>query len=182
MKGIILLQDGFEDIEALITIDMLRRAGIIIDIVSMKDELDVISQSKVTFTCDMLVKNVHASFYDFLVLPGGGAVAAYHLDSMLTKDLVMSFVKDNKLICGICAAPSVFGVCKLLDNIEYTCFPGFEKYMPNGIYKDAPVVTSGNIITGKAAGSTFEFAHAIIKYLKSEELASKVLSSVFYAN
>lgn len=181
MKGIILLANYFEDVEALITIDMLRRADITIDLVSLNEGLNVVSQSNVNYTCDISYHTVKASDYDFLVIPGGKATFLTHQKSAFTKDLVKAFMKRNSLVATICAAPSILGMEGFLDGVEFTCFPSCEEYMPKGIYKkDKDVVVSGNIITSKACGTTFDFAFEIIKYLKGEQLAVKTLNSVYY--
>lgn len=181
MKGLILLANYFEDVEALITIDMLRRAKIQIDLVSLTDDLNVTTQSNIKILADYNYKNIDLNDYDYLIIPGGKAVMTTHYDHPFTKEAVMKFNKNNKLIASICAAPSILGKLGLLDNKNYTCFPSFEDCMPKGIHHaNDKVVVDGNIITSKAAGTTFEFAYEIIKYLTSEELAKKVLESVYY--
>lgn len=180
MKGLILLANHFEDVEALITIDMLRRAGITIDMVSMNNDLNVITQSNIAIKADILVSSINLDDYSFLVIPGGKATFETHHKSVVTKNIVKHFYDKNQLVASICAAPSILGMMGLLDGIEYTCFPGCESYMPNAIYKNQDVVVSKNIITSKAAGTTFKFAYEIIKYLTNEELAKKVINSVYY--
>ena len=137
MKGIILLANHFEDTEALVTIDLLRRAGITVDMVSIEKSVDLVTQ--------------------------------------------YNFAKKNQLIATICAAPSVVGKLGYLKNKEFTCFPGFEEYVVDGIYlPNKNVVVSNNYITAKAAGATFDFAKEIIKYLTNEKTANKVINSVYY--
>ena len=180
MKGLILLANHFEDVEAFITVDMLRRAKIQIDLVSMTGKIELVTQSNIKLFADYLLEDVNVSDYDFLVIPGGKAVFETHLDSLVTKNLVNEFNKDNKLIATICAAPGILGVNGLLDNKEFVCFPGCENNIPNGILLNKNVVISNNLITSKAAGTTFDFAYEIIKYLTNEEQAQKVLNSVYY--
>lgn len=181
MKGIILLANYFEDVEALITIDMLRRANIQIELVSLTNDLNVVTQSNIKMIADVNYQDIKLNEYDFLIIPGGKAVMTTHYEHPFTKDAVNYFYSHNKLIASICAAPSVLGRFGMLDNKKYTCFPSFENYMPLGIHmKDDKVIVDGNIITSKAAGTTFEFSYEIIKYLCNEELAKKVLNSVYY--
>lgn len=181
MKGIILLADYFEDVEALITIDMLRRAHINIDLISMNDTLEVITQSNVKIIADKLVKQINCLDYDFLVIPGGKATFLTHQKSEITKSIVKSFMDRNKLVASICAAPSILGLMGYLDNIPFTCFAGCEKYMPKGIYQpNKNVVIYNNIITSKAAGTTFDFSKAIIAYLTNSQLSENVIKSVYY--
>lgn len=181
MKGLILLANYFEDVEALITIDMLRRAKIQIDLISLTDDLEVITQSNIKIIADYNYKDINLNEYDYLIIPGGKAVMTTHYDHPFTKQVVMDFNNKNKLIAAICAAPSVLGKLGLLDNKEFTCFPTFEDCMPKGIYKEnSKVVVADNIITSKAAGTTFEFSYEIIKKLADTDTANRVLASVFY--
>ena len=181
MKGIILLANHFEDVEALITIDILRRANITIDLVSVVEKLELNTQSNITIKAEKLYEDISLNDYDFLIIPGGKAVFETHLDSHKTKEAVDYFYSKNKLIASICAAPGVLGKYGYLDNIEYVCFPSCEEFMPKGILmKEKRVVVSNNIITSKAAGTTFDFAYEIVKYLTSEENANKVINSVYY--
>lgn len=181
MKGIILLANHFEDVEALITIDILRRANISIELVSVVDSLELTTQSNVVIKAEKLYEDINIEEYDYLIIPGGKAVFETHLDSTKTKEAVEYFYKHNKLIASICAAPGVLGKYGYLDNTPYVCFPTCEEFMPKGILlKDKNVVVSNNIITSKAAGTTFDFAYEIVKYLTNEELANNVINSVYY--
>lgn len=181
MKGIILLANGFEDIEAIATIDLIRRANIFLDVVSMNETLNVLSKTKITYQADLLLNDINYKEYDYLIIPGGAAVETYHLTSKKTEEIVKYFEERKLLIASICAAPSILGKLGFLDNQEFTCFPSFENYMEKGIYlKNEKVVVFKNHITSKAAGTSFEFAYEIIKYLTNEELAKKVLNSVYY--
>ncbi len=180
MKGIILLANNFEDAEAIVTIDLLKRASILVDTVSMYDNLLVKSKYGLNITCDKLFKDVKVSDYDFLIIPGGAAVM-FHLENIDTLSIVKEFEQSNKLIAAICAAPSILGKLGLLDNQEFVCFPSFEDYMPKGIYlENSKAITCKNHITSKAAGTVFNFAYEIIKYLISEEKAKEVFNEVYY--
>lgn len=178
MKGMMILADHFELCEALITIDLLRRAGIEVDTVSIKNKI-LNSQSNVNIEADKLIQDINLNDYDFVILPGGKAVFETHSNSDVTKNILLDFHKRGKLIAAICAAPMVLKKLEIIQDEEYTCFPGCEqggKYTPN-----KKVVIANNIITSKAMGTTFEFSYEIIKYLKGKEVADKVLASVYYS-
>lgn len=177
MKGLILLANHFEDVEAICTIDMLRRAKIELDLVSITGSLELITQSNLKITAEKKIENVNLDDYSFVILPGGKAVFETHLESQITNSVIEKFYKENKLIGAICAAPMVLS--KYLENKDYTCFPSCEENI-KGNYTSSKVEVVGNIITSKAAGTTFEFSYEIIKYLQGEELANKVISSVYY--
>lgn len=181
MKGLILLANYFEDVEALITIDMLRRAKIKIDLISLNNSKKVITQSNIVIEGDYLYSEINFDDYDFLIIPGGKATYETHLTSKFTKKAVDHFMKKRQLIASICAAPSILGIYGYLDNKPFTCFPGCEDKIKNGIYMpNKDVVVVENIITSKACGTTFDFAYEIIKYLSNEVQSQKLIDSVYY--
>lgn len=181
IKGLILLANEFEDIEGLGTIDLLRRANLSVDLVSITGNKEIITQSKIKITADKLVEEIDVNDYNFLIIPGGAAVKKTHLSSNITISIINTFMKKKQLIATICAAPSILGTNGYLKDKNYVCFPEFEKLVKGGNYQETKnVVVSDNIITSKAAGTTFNFAYEIIKYLKNEETAKQVLNSVFY--
>lgn len=181
MKGMMLFANEFEDIEALGTLDLIRRAKIEIETVSITGDKVLLTQSKVNVLADKLIEEVNLDDYDFLIIPGGAAVMKTHLNSPITESVVNYFYNKNALIGCICAAPSILGKYGYLENKKFTCFPSFEKLVVGGTYlADAKVVVDGNIITSKAAGTTFEFAYEITKYLKSELIANHIKEAVFY--
>lgn len=177
MKGIILLANHFEDVEAICTIDMLRRAKINIDLVCVTGTKELVTQSNICMFAEKLIEDVNIEEYDFVVLPGGKAIFETHLSSEVTSNVIKHFINQNKLVCAICAAPKV--LAPYLKDKPFTCFPSCEDGF-EGIYTKDKVEVVGNIITSKAAGTTFEFAYEIIKYLVNEEHARKVMASVYY--
>ncbi len=181
MKGLILLANHFEDVEALITVDMLRRANITIDLVSITGSYELVTQANVKIKAEYLIEDINLNDYQFLVIPGGKAVFETHLNSEVTKKCVEHFMKKKALIATICAAPSILGKMGLLKNQKFVCFPGCEENIVDGILASGKkVVTTNNLITSKAAGTTFDFAHAIISYLTTREKADSVIHSVYY--
>lgn len=181
MKGLILLANHFEDVEALIVIDMLRRAKITIDMVSITDSLELTTQSNISLKAEYLIEDVDLDEYDFLVVPGGKAVFETHINSEKTLGCIYTFANQNKLIASICAAPILFGKLGLLDDKDYVCFPSCKEDVKGGNYQNTQkVVVTSNIITSKAAGTTFDFAYEIIKYLKGQDEADSILNSVYY--
>lgn len=181
MKGLMLLANSFEDIEGLGTLDLLRRAKLVVDTVSITGTKEVLTQSNVTILADKKIEEVNLDEYDYLIIPGGAAVMKTHLYSDLTNSVVSHFAAKNALIATICAAPSIVGKAGYLENKDFVCFPSFEQLVEKGNYlPDKKVVVSENFITSKAAGTTFDFAYEIIKYLKSEAIAKHIIDSVFY--
>jgi protein deglycase len=178
-KCAIFLADGFETCEGLIVIDLLRRAGITIDMISMNDTLSVTTSQNVVLNADKLYKDVNVSDYDVLILPGG-KVGTKNLETCesLKKSLKEHF-ESGKLTCAICAAPSIFGHLGMLQGKNYTCFPDFDDAY-GGTYQQELAVTDGNLITARGMGATLEFAREILKQLIDEEGMKKVQHGIQY--
>lgn len=167
MKGLIILVNGFEDVEALATIDVLRRSGIQVDTTSL-DNKDVITQSNNKITVDYSLKELNILEYDFLILPGGKAVF-----NILDKDarvdyLVDEFYNQGKLICAICAAPRLIAKRGYFKNLKFTIFPGCLDEEVLGKQVNKGVVVEEKFITAKSMYYSIEFALEIIKKLQGK--------------
>lgn len=169
MRCAIFLAKGFEDCEGMITIDMLRRAGIPIDSVSITDDLIVETSHGVRLFADKIWKEIDPSGYDVLILPGG-KVGTMNLDGFEPlKNALKAHFESGKLTCAICAAPSVLGHLGILNGRHYTSFPAFASDSYGGIYETELAVEDGNVITGRGMGATIEFARLIIRRLTDDE-------------
>lgn len=173
-KVIALLADGFEDIECIATVDLLRRAGIRVDLASIKD--DVVQGGLGTkVVTDLLLSDIQEE-YDALFLPGGKGVGKLD-ESDLVKSLIKEYNQKGKLVTAICAAPLILGKMGLLDNKKFTCYPEFEEFMPKGIHTPVGAVKDGNIITGKGVGFVYDFALMLIEELVGLDIKNKVYES-----
>lgn len=168
MKGLIILVDGFEDVEALCTIDILRRSGIEIDTVSL-DSKNVITQSNNKIEVQYLLKEVDDNIYDFLVLPGGKAVFNILDHDLRINKLIDSFYQSGRLICAICAAPRLIAKRGYFNNLKYTIFPGCVNKDVLGKQVDKGVVVEKQFITAKSMYYTTEFALEIINKLQGSK-------------
>lgn len=178
-KCAIFLADGFETCEGLIVVDLLRRANVSIDMISMNDTLTVTTSHHVVIQADKKYDEINVSSYDVIVLPGG-KVGTANLDSCASlKDAIVKHYESGKLTCAICAAPSIFGKLGMLKGKEYTCFPSFDGEY-GGSYQQKLAVTDGNLITGRGMGATIEFAREILKQLISEEELQNVQNGIQY--
>lgn len=177
----VLLAEGFEELEALTPVDLIRRAGIEVRTVAIggvgdnkvkgAHGIEVMADIKDTELCDRRPSAV--------ILPGGmpGTTNLGLSDTVaITLDNALSC---GSLVCAICAAPSVLGRAGYLVGKRATCFPGFEKYLEGAVISDERVVRDGNIITAKGAGCATEFALAIIEALTDAETADKVARDAF---
>ena len=181
MKYAIFLAEGFEECEALITNDILRRGKAETDLISISDQLEVCSSHSVMIKADRLMSDTDLSAYDVLILPGG-KVGTQNLDkSEVLKAAVKSHFERNGLLCAICAAPSVLGHMGILAGRHYTCFPGFEDTSYEGIYENELTVCDGNLITGRGMGATVDFAREILRHSALEQMIDKVDYGIQYA-
>ena len=174
MKCAIFLAKGFEDCEAMITIDMLRRAGVPVDTVSITDDLPVCASHGVTVLADRCWKDIQPESYDVLILPGG-KVGTENLEAFTPlMDALKNHFDQGKLTCAICAAPSILGHLGMLKGKHYTCFPSFASDAYKGEYEMELAVEDGNVITGRGMGATIEFARKIIRRLTDETTMQKL--------
>ena len=164
MKTIfVFLADGFEEIEALAPVDILRRAGLSVKTVSVMDEQVVAGAHGVPVLSDVMFDEVNAEDAEMILLPGG-LPGATNLDAHQgLSQMILDFAKEEKPLAAICAAPLVFGNRGLLEGKKATCYPGFETYLKGAQYTAALVEKDGNFITGKGPGAAMEFAFAIVE-------------------
>lgn len=174
MKLLMLLADGFEDTEALTTRDVLIRAGIEVATASITDRLEVESSFGVRVLADALLKLVFDTTpYDGIILPGGGRGTKNLSESPLVEMYLQKFASKNKLLCAICAAPSVLGKYGYLANQKYTCFAGFNTGIA-GDFTGNEVEKSNNVITARSMQFSIPFALTIIETLLGKNAKEKV--------
>lgn len=177
-KGLILLANGFEDTEAITTIDILRRAKIQIDLVSVSDSLEILTQSKLNIKAEKLLKECDLDEYDFLVIPGGKAVYSTLSKLEVVNDVILEFNRNKRLIASICAAPSIPGKLGLFKDLEYTCYPTSEVGV-EGKYSSKGIEVHKNYITAKSMAYTVEFGLEIVKYLLGSTAKEEVYQAIF---
>lgn len=174
----VFLAEGFEEIEATTTIDLLRRAGLAVQTVAVGSSLEVAGAHHLPIVTDRHITNIEPETADALVLPGGlpgvtNLAASEELLSILRKAYA-----DGKLLAAICAAPSILGSLGMLDGREATCYPSFESQLGGYIPSELPVVVTPNVITAKAAGYTADFAFAIITTFLGAEVSENVRKAI----
>jgi 4-methyl-5(b-hydroxyethyl)-thiazole monophosphate biosynthesis len=172
MKAFVFLATGFEELEAIGTIDILRRGGIETITISVTGEKTVTGVHGIPVIADELFENVDYSRSDALVLPGGGPGSEnLNKHEGLRKELVRAF-ENNRLIAAICASPRVFGSLGLLKGKRATCYPGIEPELTGATVVDEATVTDHNIITGRGPGLVFDFGLEIVRYLTASKCAA----------
>lgn len=174
----VFLANGFEEMEALTPVDMLRRAEIEVKTVAVAEQA-VVGAHSIPVFADMTKYDISLDDdLEAVILPGGmpGTVNLEHSEAV-QKALAYMNAK-GRLICAICAAPSVLGHAGLLQGKKATCFPGFEEQLDGAEVVDVPAVKDGNIITSRGAGTAIEFSAEIISALRGEEAAKKVVAAI----
>lgn len=163
MKAVVLFKEGFEEIEALSVVDVLRRAEVNCVMVGM-DSLEVTSSHHIKMTMDQIFDQ---SVYDadVVVLPGGLPGATSLRDDSRVIELLKDFNEQGKWIGAICAGPISLEKAGVVAGKKFTCYPGFEKEIPSGIYQDTLTCVDRNIITGRGPAAALQFAYKILEKL-----------------
>lgn len=173
----VFLAEGFEEIEALTPVDILRRAGVEVTTVGVGGEY-ITGAHSITVKADVKDSDVLPQDIEMAVLPGG-MPGTLNLDA---SDTVHAFItkaeKEGAFIAAICAAPSILGKSSLLVGKKATCYPGFEDKLLGAEIENCGVTVDGKIICGRAMGSAVEFALELVRALKGSEASEKVRSAI----
>ena len=172
-KVIVFLAEGFEEIEAISIIDVLRRAEVSVTTVSISKEKQVKGAHNVPVVADKLFDEVNFASYDMIVLPGGMPGAKNLQEHEGVKKQVEVFEKD-KHVGAICAAPMVLGGMGLLKGRRATCYPGFEAELIGATITNEEVTVDGNIITGKGPAFAMKFALQLVETLAGKATRNEV--------
>ncbi len=176
----VLLADGFEEVEALAPVDIMRRCGIDVKIAGVGGDA-ICGSHSIKVACDMRVEEIDKGTVEGIILPGGmpGTLNLQQNETVMA--LLKHCIDNNLLLCAICAAPMILGEAGYLDGREATCFPGFEEHLKGASVSGDAVVKSGNIITGKGAGAALEFGAAIVDYVTGQSgKGAEILAQMQY--
>ncbi len=175
----LMLADGFEEIEALTPLDILRRAQIEVKTVGVTGKT-VTGAHSIPVVADILLDDIVLEDMSAVILPGGMPGTLNLKNEKAVENAVLYAAEKGLLIAAICAAPSILGNLGLLESKEAICFPGFENELKGADISDKSVVLSGNIITAKGAGVAAEFGFEILKQLKDEDTAQRLKKAMMY--
>ncbi len=173
MKIMVPFADGFEEVEAITNVDVLRRAEIDVLTVTL-DKETVIGAHNLEIITDYTLSNINITELDGIILPGGMPGAANLRNDLRIINIVKELYRNNKLIAAICAAPIVLEEAGIIKNRQITSYPGFESQLKSSVYKTDRIVIDNNIITGRGPGVALEFALAIVSYLKNDQIADQI--------
>lgn len=174
------LAEGFEEMEALATLDIMRRAGLKAQLVSVTDNINVTSSHKVTVKADILFEDCDFANCELMILPGGMPGASnLCAHSGLTAQLKEQNA-EQKAIAAICAAPYVLGEIGILKGKKATCYPGFEKHLMGAEYTANLVEEDGNIITGKGPAAACQFGFTIVRRLLGQKVVDELKAGMLF--
>lgn len=173
----VFLADGFELVEAMAPIDMLRRAKVGVMTVGVGKNV-ITASCGVSVTCDITEQAFKYKDVDAIVLPGGMPGTVNLENSAVVQSAIDSAYAHNALICAICAAPSILGHKGLLNEKEAICYPGFEKDLLGATISKEYVVCDGDFITAKGAGVAVEFGLEIVRELEGGEMANEIRRAI----
>lgn len=177
----VFLATGFEDIEALAPVDILRRAGLPVETVSVTGEAVVVSAHGVGVLTDRQFSEVDFDDAQMIVLPGGmpGASNLYACRPLCER--IVAHYRAGKPLAAICAAPLVYGELGLLRGVKATCYPGFESYLEGATYTASIVEKDGQFITGKGPAAAFEFGYTIAEHFLGVEAVKPIRQGMMYS-
>lgn len=176
----IFLADGFEEIEGLTVVDILRRAGLDAVTISISGKKEVIGSHKITVLSDVLFQEADIAKLDGIVLPGGKKGTENLMAHEGVNHAILEFQKAGKLVAAICAAPSVLGQAGILQGKRATCYPGFEDKLLGAECLTDSVVKDGTVITSRGMGTSIPFALALVAYFLGQEKADEIGESIVY--
>ena len=175
------LADGFEEVEALTIVDVLRRAGVDVETVSMMEDSIVTGAHGINVEADIIYEETDYTACEMIVLPGGG-LGAENLEAHqgLAKH-IKCFADNGKLLAAICAAPMVFGTHGVIKGKKATIYPSMEDKLTGAEATGENVTVDGNVITGKGPATAMEFALTLAEILKGKETADEVAEGLLYS-
>lgn len=179
-KVCVFLADGFEEIEGLTVVDLLRRAGIEVTTVSIKDSLTIHGAHGIDVQADKLFEEVNYEENDMTVLPGGMPGTLHLGEHQGVKKVLEQFYQNKKYVAAICAAPSILGKYGMLKGRKATSYPGFEDALVGAEYVYEAVAADDFVITSRGMGTAIEFSLKLIEKLLNADKAEAIRKSIIY--
>lgn len=176
----IFMADGCEEIEGLTVVDILRRAGLEIEMISINKTTNVTGSHGIAFSADAVFEDVNYDELDAVVLPGGMPGTTRLGDHAGVVSVMKKFAAEGKLVAAICAAPSVLGAAGILNGKRAVCHPGFEEKLSGALVSEDAAVTDGNVITSRGMGTAIDFALSIVRYFKDEAAVLDLKQKLVY--
>lgn len=178
----VFLADGFEEIEGLTVVDLLRRAGVTVNMVSVTGKLMIHGAHGIDVRADKLFEEMDYEAQCMAVLPGGMPGTIHLGEHEGVKHVLEKFYREEKYIAAICAAPTVFGKLGFLKGRKAVCYPGMEGQLTGAVCSENAVAVSDFVITSRGLGTAIDFALVLIEKLLSAEKAEEISRSIVYQN
>lgn len=176
----VLLADGFEEVEALTVVDLLRRAKVYVDTVSIMEDYTVHGSHGINVQTEDLFEEADFGEADMVVLPGGMPGTTNLKAHSGVRKVVTDFAAEGKYVAAICAAPTILADLGLLKGRRVTCYPAMEKEIQGAVITRAPVTVDGNLITSWGVGTAIDFALELIQILEGRAKAEEIAESIVY--
>lgn len=177
MKVLCIVSDGFEEVEAIGTVALLRRSGLTVDVYSLNG-YDATGKYETKITELKNIQDLDFNNYDCLFLPGGPHYRTLE-ENEDVKEIIHHFFRKDKYVAAICAAPTILGRMGYLENKIYTCFTSMNESF-GGTYLDTYTAIDGKLITGRSVAAVIDFALLIIKTLQGDEQEDKIKKEIYY--
>lgn len=178
----VFLADGFEEIEGLTVVDILRRAGVRVDTVSVTGDKTIHGSHQIDVQADFLFEEMDFGRTDMLVLPGGMPGTLNLMNHKGLQELLEAYYEKGRYIAAICAAPSIFGRLGFLKGRKACCYPSFEEKLEGARVVRDPVSVDGHIITSRGMGTAIPFALKLTALLLGEEKAEEIGRSIIFTD
>lgn len=179
-KICVFLAEGFEECEALLVVDLCRRAGLDLKMVSISEDVQVTSSHGVTVTADLLLSQVNFDEVDMIVLPGGMPGTKNLEACQPLMEQVEAFYHAGKYVSAICAAPSILGHRGFLKGREAVSYPTFESHLEGATVLKETVAVSDHVTTSRGLGTAIDFGLAIVERFLGKEEAEKIATAIVY--
>lgn len=182
-KALLILADGFEEIEAVAPFDILKRAGVELVICGISEK-EVLSARGLRISLGTLLDEVNPDEFDALILPGGSLGAENLSKSEKLRNLIKDMNANGKIVSAICASPVVvLSPTGILTGKKATCYPGMEKDFPEDVkFLDKEVVVDGNVVTGRGPATVYRFGFTLVELLAGREIADSVKKAMLFTN
>ena len=180
-KVLAFFAEGTEEIECLTVVDILRRGSVDVELISITENKTLVGSHKITVVCDKTIEEADFETADLLFLPGGMPGVTHLEQNQKLLATIKAHKEKGKLLAAICAAPSIFGHLGFLNDLPFTCFPGFQEGI-DGVdgakWTGAAVENTEQFITGRGMGVAVDFSLALLSRLKGKEVAAKIKAGI----
>jgi protein deglycase len=178
MKTAVLFAEGFEEIEAIAVVDIIRRAKIECTMVSVTGEKIVSSARAISVITDKNIEDINFEEYGVIILPGGMPGTKNLAENKMVEEVILKFKAQNKILAAICAAPMIYGNLGLLKGEKAVCYPGCEDSLKGAEVSKDRVMVSNQFITSRGAGTALEFGLKIVETIKGKEEAENIAKAI----